>query len=128
MRALVFADAGAKRRLEAILHPLIGDEAQRQAALAGGRPVVFDVPLLAESSHWRAARRPRAGRRLREATQVAARGAAPGLATKPAQRVIAQQASRGRAPRLADAVIYNDGVASTAWRRGARRCGSTGAV
>ena len=53
MRALVFAEPGARRRLEAILHPLIGQEAQRQATGAGHCTVVFDVPLLAESGHWR---------------------------------------------------------------------------
>jgi dephospho-CoA kinase len=38
MRQLAFADPAAKARLEAILHPLIGQEAQRQAALRGGPP------------------------------------------------------------------------------------------
>ncbi|MBE0549913.1 MAG: dephospho-CoA kinase, partial [Rubrivivax sp.] len=42
MRQRVFADSSAKARLEAILHPLIGAEARRQAAAAGARPVVFD--------------------------------------------------------------------------------------
>jgi dephospho-CoA kinase len=53
MRQLAFTDDQARARLEAILHPLIGQEALRQASLAAGRPVVFDVPLLAESAHWR---------------------------------------------------------------------------
>ena len=38
----------SERRLEAILHPMIGAEAQRQAEQGQGAPVVFDVPLLAE--------------------------------------------------------------------------------
>jgi dephospho-CoA kinase len=50
MRALAFGDAASKARLEAVLHPLIGREAGRQADQAAGRPVVFDVPLLTESS------------------------------------------------------------------------------
>ena len=54
MRELVFADAQAKGRLEAILHPMIGLECNRQALAASGRTTVFDVPLLAESAHWRA--------------------------------------------------------------------------
>ena len=50
----------AKRRLEAILHPLIGVEVERQAAARRGRAaLVFDVPLLVESGRWRAPRRPR---------------------------------------------------------------------
>lgn len=54
MRAIVFADASARRRLEAILHPLIGQRAADEAAMRHpGQPVVFDVPLLAESRYWR---------------------------------------------------------------------------
>jgi len=53
MRALAFADPAAKRTLEAVLHPVIGAEAERQAVQAAGAPLVFDVPLLVESGHWR---------------------------------------------------------------------------
>jgi hypothetical protein len=53
MRERVFADPGAKRLLESILHPRIGAEAEAQAALARGDAVVFDVPLLVESGRWR---------------------------------------------------------------------------
>src|SRR5690606_18260703 len=53
MREIVFADPAAKGRLEAILHPLIGQECERQAAAAAGPGVVFDVPLLVESGRWR---------------------------------------------------------------------------
>ena len=109
MRRLVFADPGSKARLEAILHPLIGVEASRQAAAAGGRPVVFDVPLLAESSHWRA----RVDRVLvidcDEATQVARVARRPGWTEEAARRVIAQQAPRAARRAIADAVINNDG-------------------
>ncbi|MDZ7589097.1 MAG: dephospho-CoA kinase [Rubrivivax sp.] len=108
MRRLVFADPGAKARLEAILHPLIGAEAGRQAAVAGGRPVVFDVPLLSESSHWRA----RVDRVLvidcDEATQAARVARRPGWTEDAARRVIAQQASRAARRAMADAVIDND--------------------
>ena len=51
MRALVFSDASAKQRLEAILHPMIGAEAARLAQAAPGA-VVFDVPLLAALGAW----------------------------------------------------------------------------
>ena len=68
MRERAFADAGAKAQLEALLHPLIGAEALRQAALAGDRPVVFDVPCsrpprlggpVWRASWWWTAPRPR---------------------------------------------------------------------
>ena len=54
MRALVFADASARQRLEAILHPMIGLETERQAHASAAPVIVFDVPLLVESGHWRA--------------------------------------------------------------------------
>ena len=60
MRSRAFADAGVRGRLEAILHPMIGAEARRQANAASAPVLVFDVPLLSESSRWRAhASRPR---------------------------------------------------------------------
>ena len=56
MRELVYADASAKKRLEAIVHPLVGQEIARQTEyhiLAGAVRIVFDIPLLVESSRWR---------------------------------------------------------------------------
>ncbi|HSQ71076.1 MAG TPA: dephospho-CoA kinase [Rubrivivax sp.] len=110
MRRLAFADAGAKARLESILHPLIAAEAGRQAAAAGARPVVFDVPLLTESSHWRS----RVERVLvidcEEATQVARVSRRPGWTEAAARRVIEQQAPRAARRAIADAVICNDGL------------------
>ena len=110
MRQHVFADATAKARLEAILHPLIGAEARRQAEASGGRPVVFDVPLLAESSPWRA----RVDRILvidcEESTQLARVAARPGWTEAAARRVLAQQATRAARRAIADAVIYNDAL------------------
>ena len=116
MRALAFADAGAKARLEAILHPMIGAEAQRQAARADGRPVVFDVPLLTPGSAWRV----RVARVLvvdcSEATQATRVAARPGWDMAMAQKVIAQQIPRTQRRALADAVIHNDGLTLEALR------------
>jgi dephospho-CoA kinase len=113
MRALAFGDRDAKARLEGILHPLIGAEAAAQAerARAAGAPlVVFDVPLLAESRHWRE----RVDRVLvvdcGEPTQVRRVTARPGWSEEAARRVIAQQAPRARRRAIADAVIFNDGI------------------
>jgi dephospho-CoA kinase len=111
MRALAFGDASARRRLESILHPMIGDEAQRQAGLAGDRPVVFDVPLLSASSPWRQ----RVERLLvvdcTEDTQVQRVMRRSGWSAPQVQSVMSQQTSRGARRALADAVIFNDGVA-----------------
>ncbi|WP_374403201.1 dephospho-CoA kinase [Frankia sp. Cj3] len=48
--AVVFADSAARRRLEAITHPLVGAEAvRRMAAAPSDAVVVYDVPLLVEA-------------------------------------------------------------------------------
>lgn len=110
MRERVFEDPDARRRLEAILHPLIADEALRQHAAAGGAEVIFDVPLLAESVSWR----DRVDRVLvvdcRTQTQVARVAQRPGWNAETARAVIAQQAARETRRRCADAVLYNDGI------------------
>ena len=110
MRERVFADPPAKGRLEAILHPMIGAETERQAALAGTLPVVFDVPLLTESAHWRE----RVDRVLvidcREATQVERVMRRSGWPADAVQRVITLQATRGARRAIADAVIFNEGL------------------
>jgi dephospho-CoA kinase len=54
MRALVFSDETARRRLEAITHPLIRAETERERREANGPYVVIVVPLLVESGSWKA--------------------------------------------------------------------------
>src|SRR6185436_15352509 len=53
MRDLVFADAEEKRRLEALLHPMIRAESARRIASATGPYVLHVVPLLIESPGYR---------------------------------------------------------------------------
>jgi dephospho-CoA kinase len=110
MRALAFADTQARRKLEGVLHPMIAAETERQASAAGGRPVVFDVPLLVESGHWRR----RVDRVLvidcSEATQIERVSARPGWSEVMARAVVAQQATRAARRAIADAVIFNDGL------------------
>jgi len=49
MGALVFGDPDARRRLEAIIHPLVHERSARlEAGAAPGAVVVHDIPLLAE--------------------------------------------------------------------------------
>jgi len=110
MRALVFSDPQARARLEAVLHPMIGRQAQEQAAQAGDQPVVFDVPLLAESTAWRARVQRIVVIDCEESTQVNRVMARSGWSREAVLRVIAQQASRARRRAIADAVIYNDGL------------------
>jgi dephospho-CoA kinase len=108
MRALVFADPGARRALEAIVHPLVEQATQARAALAApGTVVVFEVPLLVESGRWRA----RVDRILvidcDEATQVARVSQRAGWSPDTARRVISLQAARAVRRSAADAVIDN---------------------
>ena len=111
MRELAFRDPDAKRRLESILHPMIGDETARQAALAApGQRVVFDVPLLVESGRWR-----RQVDRVivvdcSEATQIERVMRRSGLSEAAVRAILAQQASRTERRAAADAVIHNDGL------------------
>ncbi|NML15203.1 dephospho-CoA kinase [Azohydromonas caseinilytica] len=110
MRQRVFADAAARQQLEGILHPMIGAEVQRRSAAAGAAPRVFDVPLLAESLHWRE----RVQRILvvdcSEETQVQRVMQRSQWSEDTVRRVIAQQAPRARRRAIADAVIHNDGL------------------
>ncbi len=116
MRELAFKDPHSKQQLEAVLHPLIGAITHEQAAAAGDKTVVFDVPLLTESSRWRA----RVDRILvvdcTEATQLQRVLQRSGWDEATARRVIAQQASRAQRRAIADAVIVNDGLALDALR------------
>ena len=111
MRSLVFSDPPAKRRLEAILHPLISmeTEACAQAAQTANAPVlVFDVPLLAESMHWRTKVDQVLVVDCREKTQIDRVIARSGWAGHEVQAVISQQAARPLRRACADAVIFND--------------------
>ena len=111
MRALVHTDAGARRRLEAIVHPLVGQETLQQSARAveQGRPcIVFDVPLLVESPSWRA----RVDHVLvidcsaeAQIRRVMARNQLPRAEI---ERIIASQATRESRLRAADSVLFNE--------------------
>jgi len=115
MRERAFSSPSERQRLEAILHPLIGLHTEAAAARAtAGQPVVFDVPLLAESAHWRR----RVERVLvidcsaeTQADRVRARS---DWTDEAITRVLAQQASRARRRAIADAVIHNDGLSRAA--------------
>lgn len=110
MREIVFADPLKKRRLEAILHPLIGTETERQASAGGAPAVVFDVPLLVESGRWRAKVDKVLVVDCREATQIERVVARSGWTPDAVQAVIDQQASRRQRRACADAVLFNDGI------------------
>jgi len=111
MRELVFADPLKKRQLEAILHPLIGIETDRQGSATGATAVVYDVPLLVESGgRWRAKVDKVLVVDCRESTQIERVVARSGWTAEAVQAVIDQQASRASRRACADAVIFNDSI------------------
>ncbi len=113
MRSLAFADASARKRLEAIIHPLVGQETVRQAdaaAAAGHRCLVFDVPLLVESAHWRAKVDAVLVVDCTVPTQIARVMARSQLDAAAVQAIIAAQSPRLRRLQAADAVVFNDNL------------------
>lgn len=107
VRAQVFADPAARRRLEGILHPLIRRESAARVAAATGAYVVLVVPLLVESADYRA----RVDRVLAidcpVELQVSRVRARSGLSEDEARRIIAAQVSRETRLAAADDVIDN---------------------
>jgi dephospho-CoA kinase len=110
MRQLAYADAAARQALEAIVHPLVLQETERQAtaAVQDAKPcIVFDVPLLVESPHWR----PRVDQVLvvdcPPELQVSRVMARSGLNRAEVENIMAAQARREQRLRAADAVIFN---------------------
>jgi dephospho-CoA kinase len=105
---LVFADPDALRRLEAIVHPLVGERAaELMAAAAHGSVVVYDVPLLVENGLG-------PGYDVVVVVDAAddvrlARLAVRGLAEADARARMANQATRDDRLAAADLVIRNDG-------------------
>jgi len=108
MRSLVFSDAGARGRLEAILHPRIRDATAAAAAIASGPYVIFAVPLLIESGTWRE----RVSRVLAvdcsEDTQVARVMQRSQLGADQVRAIMATQVTRAERLAAADDVIDND--------------------
>jgi dephospho-CoA kinase len=111
MRETVYADASARKRLEAIVHPLVGQEIARQSDAAmrsGSRCLVFDIPLLVESSHWRQRLHQVLVIDCPEERQIERVMARSSLTRETAQGIIRSQASRTQRLQASDAVICND--------------------
>jgi len=108
MRDLVFADPGARTRLEAILHPMIRAATDRAASAATGPYVMYVVPLLVESGNWRGRVQRILAIDCQEATQIARVMARNGLPEAQVKAIMAAQASRQQRLAAADDVIDND--------------------
>ena len=110
MRELVFGNPAEKKRLEAILHPLILAQVRHQATLPADTPyTLIVVPLLFEGGRY-------AGWLHRvitvdcpEALQISRTMQRGGLDEPAVRAIMAQQLSRSERLRLADEVIENEG-------------------
>lgn len=112
MREAAFHHPAVKLQLEGILHPLIRlhiDQQYQQACTDANTPlVIFDIPLLAESSQWS----PRLDQVIvvdcLERTQIARVQQRNQLHESAIEAIMAQQASRLQRLRKADWVLWNE--------------------
>jgi len=109
MRKLAFADPGARKRLEAILHPLIRAETDRLAHGARSDYVILMIPLLVESGDPHG----RCDRVLvvdcPEEEQIRRATARSGLPRSEVEAIMATQATRTDRLAAADDVVDNSG-------------------
>ena len=110
LREVIFADASARRRLEAILHPAIRAEMERQSRAAGGAYQLLVIPLLTEGG-----RRNHVDRVLLvdvpEAVQVERLMRRDGVSREQAAASLGAQATRAARLAIADDVLANTGRA-----------------
>ena len=107
LRKTIFADAKARRELEAILHPRIAAEARRQADASGGAYQLVVVPLLTGSQLLGFVDRVLVVD-CDEDTQVQRLLARDAETVEQARRILAAQSSREERLAIADDVIAND--------------------
>lgn len=113
MRQMAFSDATARARLEAIVHPLVGAaiaQAAHHATAAGARHLVFDIPLLVESPHWRSNLHQVMVVDCTTETQIQRVMQRNGLSRVEVENIMAAQASRAQRLCAADVVLFNDGI------------------
>lgn len=113
MRDRVFGRPQERTRLEAILHPMVRSESERQVRACASAYCVLMVPLLVEAAGSDPAWRDRFDRILvvdcREETQIERVKRRNGFDEAMVRRIMAAQASRAERLARADDVIDNDG-------------------
>lgn len=113
MRQHVFSNPDAKKQLESIIHPLLGQEIYRlarEAEQAGQQHIIYDLPLLVESGHWRSKLDRIWVVDCTESTQMRRVHHRSGLPMEQIQTIIATQASRSQRLAVADCVIHNENI------------------
>jgi dephospho-CoA kinase len=113
MRTLIFTNIAARKQLEAILHPMVKLEMKRQdqdAVALGANLIVYDIPLLVESQHWRTNLDLVLVVDCLEQTQVDRVMLRNTLKQVEVEKIIASQASRKMRNSAADILIFNDSI------------------
>ena len=109
MRHLVFSDSAARKRLEAILHPLILAQMQAQSESATSPYVLWVVPLLFEALGYRELIQHALVVDCTEATQISRTMQRSSLNEPEVRAIMAQQLPRSSRLKQADDIIHNDG-------------------
>jgi dephospho-CoA kinase len=110
LRNLIFKDSSLRRALDAILHPLIRAEMEREVAQAQAPYVVMAIPLLVEGRT--------AGKRVDrvlvvdadDTLQIQRLQARDGSSEEQARAILASQANRATRLAAADDVLLNTGT------------------
>jgi dephospho-CoA kinase len=110
LRNLIFKDSSLRQALDAILHPLIRADMEREAAQAQGPYVIMAIPLLVEGGS--------AGKRVDrvlvvdadETLQIQRLQARDGSSEDEARAILSSQASRAARLSVADDVLLNTGT------------------
>jgi dephospho-CoA kinase len=109
LRALIFNDSSLRKTLDAIMHPLIRAEMERDAAEAKEPYIVMAIPLLVEGG----TARQRVDRVLvvdaSETLQIQRLHARDGSSPEQARAILASQATRAARLAAADDVLLNAG-------------------
>jgi dephospho-CoA kinase len=109
MRQLVFSDADARKRLEAILHPMIRTRLLAQAQTAATPYLLLVVPLLLEAAGYAGLVQRILVVDCAEEAQIERTVRRSGLSTAEVRAIMAQQISREGRLQHADDIIRNDG-------------------
>jgi dephospho-CoA kinase len=120
LRALVFADAAARSKLEAILHPMIRAQAVSALAHAHGPYVLLVVPLLIETGAYRDLIQRILVVDCSEEEQLRRTMARSGLGADEVRAIMAAQSSRAQRLAAADDVLVNSADTADLERQVAR--------
>jgi dephospho-CoA kinase len=109
LRNLIFANAGRRRELEAILHPLIRTDMERRASFASGPYLVMAIPLLIESGGRNGVNRVLVVD-VDEEVQLKRLMTRDSSTREQAQAILSAQASRASRLKAADDIVQNEGT------------------